>query len=426
MSTANAQIAFYIGLKAFKRTLLNAELSTGNPGVGGTQYLFLLTVKEYNKVYGTSHALLLTDDEFGLEDVDVPTVIVGNEENAIRYCEKEKINWLVFNANVLDRLPSSVFDTKVKIVAWAHNTLSWKRQKIASKAKSIQRVVCVSKSQYESMKDTPCWEKCVCINNIVPAEFCKQATVSTYADKSAVYIGSVMPQKGVHNLLEIWRLVEKKVPNCQLYIVGGANVWNPKTKLGHTVIADVYYDRVIQRRLGRLLHPENVHFMGAKGWKDINRLISNARVGVVNPSHYMRDETFCMSAIEMEAHGLPVVSRQRNDGLNTSIVHSITGFLEKTDNEIAERLVGLLLDENICKQMGEAAKQYAMKFVPRNEIYKWKTIVDDSQCSIVCKTNGMLISDDARLLQHDFVLKLGFLLESGKWIELLLNKLRRK
>ena len=88
MSTANAQIAFYIGLKAFKRTLLNAELSTGNPGVGGTQYLFLLTVKEYNKVYGTSHALLLTDDEFGLEDVDVPTVIVGNEENAIRYCEK--------------------------------------------------------------------------------------------------------------------------------------------------------------------------------------------------------------------------------------------------------------------------------------------------------------------------------------------------
>ena len=394
--------------------------------MGGTQYLFLLTVKEYNRIYGAGQAILLSDGEFGLQDKDIPTLIVGSEKNAVEYCEKAKIDWLVFNANVLNRIPSSVFDTTIKIAVWAHNTLSWKRQKIAAKTKSIQRVVCVSKSQYKNMEDTPCWEKCTYINNVVPLEFCKRATISTHEKPIAVYVGSVMPQKGVHNLLEIWKNVEKEVPTAQLLIFGGANVWNPSAKLGSTGAGDMYYDRVIRRRLDRLDHPENIHFMGAKGWKEISKMISNARVGVVNPSHYMRDETFCMSAVEMEVHGIPVVSRQRHDGLNTTIAHAKTGFLEETDKDIANSLVKLLTTQEFSTEMGITAKEYAEQFVPNNELHKWKDIVDDSISNIVCKKNSAFTSRDAKLLRHDFILKIGFLIESGKGLDLVLRKLGRK
>ena len=80
----------------------------------------------------------------------------------------------------------------------------------------------------------------------------------------AAYIGSIMPQKGVHNLLEIWKYVEANEPEAQLYIYGGANVWNASARLGSNGAADIYYDRVIQRRMKRLKHPENIHLWGQR------------------------------------------------------------------------------------------------------------------------------------------------------------------
>lgn len=426
MMIESVQIAFYIGLRNSKCTLANANLSIGNPGVGGTQYLFLLTVKEYNRVYGAGKAILLTDGEFGLQDEDIPMFVVENEKSAVEYCEKAKIDWLVLNANVLDRVPKSVFDTTVNIAAWAHNTLSWKRQKIAAKTRSIQRVICVSESQYRNMEDTPCWEKCTYINNIIPDEFYNNATLSMHDKPFAAYIGSIMPQKGVHDLLEIWKYVEVNEPEAQLYIYGGANVWNASARLGTSGAADIYYDRIIQRRMKRLKHPENIHFMGAKGWKELDKLLSSTRVGIVNPSHYMRDETFCMSAVEMETHKIPVVSRQRNDGLNTTIPNEKTGFLGKTNKEIASYISQLLRDQNKSLKMGNMARVVAENFTPGHEIYKWRKIAENTGKYIICDFRQNKKSSDAKLLEHDFALKVGYLIESGKGLDLLAKRLKRK
>ena len=419
------KIAFYIELKNSTKTLKEANLNIGNPGVGGTQYLFLLTVKKLNEKYGNETALLLTDGSFGIEEDTIPYRVVESGQAAIKYCEKVGIKVIVFNANILERIKENELKTSIRIVLWAHNTLTWKRQCIAAEVDSINKVICVSKKQYENMKDTPCWNKCTFINNIIPDEFYNKATQSNYSKKEAVYIGSVMPQKGVHNLLEIWKYVEEKAPNAQLYIYGGANVWNPSAKLGGKGAADIYYDRVIQRRLNRLEHPENIHFMGAKGWKDLDRLISSSRVGIVNPSFYMRDETFCMSAVELEAHGIPVISRQREDGINTTIKHGETGFLEKESKNIASRIVSLLQSQGLSEKMGKKARDFSIQFRPENEIYKWMEIIEEQEQVIEC-SRAKKKSKDAKLLEHDFLLKIAFLLESGKAIDLVIRKMKGK
>ena len=165
--------------------------------------------------------------------------------------------------------------------------------------------------------------------------------------------------------------------------------------------------------------------MGAKGWKEIDKMIPRARVGIVNPSHYMRDETFCMSAIELEAHEIPIVSRQRQDGLNTTIIHGETGYLEKKDVDIAKRIVELLHSKKRSIEMGQMARCYVHRFTPENEICKWKEIVDSSRY-IECQIASRGRSKDARLLRYDFFLKVGFLIESGKVIKLFWEKFRRK
>lgn len=420
------RIAFYIELCYLQHRLENADLDIGNPGVGGTQYLFLLNIKYLNRLYGKKCAVLLTDGNFSLNDDDISLVDVGKVEDAISYCKKTGIPTLVINANLIEIINPSALETDVSILLWAHNTLTWKRQCIASKVDSVKKVVCVSEIQYLNMRDTPCAKKCTYINNVIPGFFYHNAHVSDYSERKVIYIGSIMPQKGVHNLIEIWRYVEDKCPDAQLYIFGGANVWNNNAKLGINSAADRYYDKVISRRMKRLKHPQNIHFMGPKGWKEIEPLIVDARAGVVNPSYYLRDETFCMSAIELEAHGLPIVSRDRGDGLKTTVKNNITGYLGRTNRRIADFLISLLNNGDLCKKLGEKAQKHAGNFLVQNEVHKWIDIVDGLNQSGEFQQNRSIISKDGYLLKHDFVLKCLYLLESGKVIDLIKAKIYKK
>ena len=418
------RIAFFINLFNYKNTIEGADLDDGNPGIGGTPYLFLLTVKELNSLYGKDYSILLTNTYFKDADSRLQTDFAESEMDAVKYCERNDIKYLVINANAVDRMEQKVFNTSVNIILWAHNTLTAKRQGIAAKEKSIKWVVCVSKSQYQNMADAPCFDKCTYINNIIPEDFYEKAKISDCSEEKVVYIGSLMPQKGAHNLLEIWKYVEEKLPKAQLYIIGGANVWNANADVRSSG-GDLYYDRVIKKRLNKLQHPENIHFMGAKGWSSIDPFISTFRLGVVNPSYYMRDETFCLSAIEMAAHGLPIVSRQRHDGLATTIIQDKTGFLEKGNKTIAKRIVSVLSDQELCKELGNAGRIHAGCFIDAVVVGKWCEIIDDCIVPEQKKKSSFISSDDA-FLKHDFLLKIAFLIESGKAFDLLLKRIKRK
>ncbi|MGN1456643.1 MAG: glycosyltransferase family 4 protein [Acutalibacteraceae bacterium] len=419
----NYNIAFYLPMNNVRSDMRNADLDEGNPGLGGTQYLFLLTVKHLNREYGNHHALLLTNEDFCLNDSEVPFETANSEKEAIKYCEAHKIEVLTINANAIDAVDKSIFDTNVRIFIWAHNTLTWKRQLLASQINSIERVICVSEKQYLNMADTPCQNKCTYINNIIPEKFYEKATLTDYSTPSAVYIASIMPQKGVHNLLSVWKHVEKVLPESNLYIFGGSNIWNQNKKLGDIGVADIYYERIIRRKLKKLKHSENVHFMGAKGWGEIDLLIKTARVGIVNPSYYLRDETFCMSAVEMEAHGIPVVSRMRSDGLLTTIKNGYSGYLEKKDQKIADRIIEMLQNSENSKQIGMQARAFAEQFLVHKEINKWDEMIKNPLMTSGKVTKHIRKSKDGKLLDHDFFLKLLFTVSSGKIFYLIKKKL---
>ena len=414
-------LAFFIGLKKNHSAIEGADTDKGNPGIGGTQYLFLYTVKLLNRLYGSDYAVLLTDCSFDNPDPGLNIAYAENEEAAAAYCERHGIADLVINANAADRVSPKMFDTNVGIILWAHNTLNAERQKIAAVTKSIKWVVCVSESQYNNMMDTPCFGKCTFINNIIPEYFYEHSALTDYSEQKAAYVGSLMPQKGAHDLLEIWRFVEKKCPQAQLYIFGGARIWDENTDLGKSGAADIFYDRLLQKRLKKLVHPENVHFMGAKGWNYIDPFISTFRLGIVNPSHYMRDETFCLSAAEMAAHGLPIVSRQRNDGLQTTVIHGKTGYLEKSNKAIADRMISILSDKDESRRLGTEGRKYAEKFSMSETVRKWHELAQSS-CGETRSGKSAFFSKDAFLLRHDFRKKLGFLIESGKCFYLVKKK----
>ncbi|HBI6967435.1 glycosyltransferase family 4 protein [Clostridium perfringens] len=417
----NEKIAFYIKMHDKIEVLKNKNLDEGNPGVGGTQYLFLLTIKYLNKIYANNSAILITDGNIGLEDIDIPYHIVNNMDEAFIFCKDNNIKKIVLNANIVSKINDYLYSLDLDIILWAHNTLSFKGQKIAAEKDSIFRVVCVSESQYQNMKDSACFKKCIYINNVITNMFYKNAIITDYSEKKVVYVGSAMPQKGMHNLLDIWRIVEKKEPEAQLYIIGGAKIWNRKTVLGSLNVGDKYYDKLLCNKLKKIKNKNNIHFLGAMGWGNIKEVIKSCRVGVVNPSYYVRDETFCMSAIELETYGIPVVSRNRNDGLKTTIIDGKTGFLKKYNSEIADRIVYLLDDYN-CKKIGVKSRNHAKEFIIEKELKKWK---DLCSCERIKSNHSAKISKDSIYLCWDNFLKFIFVIRSGKVFFILKRKLMK-
>lgn len=387
------RIAFYTKLKNIKNNIVSADFEQGNPGIGGTQYIYLLTVKYLNKMYGEGYSVILTDDEITLSDVEIKCHYT---DNPIDYCEKKGIIMLVFNAYDKLSINFSKLKTDVKIILWAHNTLNNRLQKIAARSESVYRVVCVSESQYNNMIDTECFPKCTYINNIISQTFYENAKTTNYNKKAAVYVGSIVPNKGIHNLIDIWKYVEEK--DIHLYVIGGANMYNPDIELGELGIADVYYEKLIKRKLHKIEYKENIHFLGAMGWDCIKEVISECRVGIVNPSYYLRDETFCISAVELQAHGLPVVSRKRNDGLETTINNGKSGYLKKNNKEIAKGISYILNNPEEASKMGEFAINKAKTFIGFTEVKKWNYLVENIQ-TVQCKKK--YISKDSILVLYD-------------------------
>lgn len=420
------RFCFYLELDKIQPETLNENLDSGNPGLGGTQYLFLLTVHNLNKKYGSDYAVLLTNtDVSSTSNHLIHFINVSDASHAVEYCETNHIDNLVFNVNLAGRVNRSLFDTSVNIILWAHNTVNGKCHRIAATTKSIKWIVCVSESQYENMADTPCFNKCTFINNIIPKEFYDKAHLTDYSENKVAYVGSIMPQKGLHNLIEIWKIVESKSPQTQLYIFGSSNIWNNAVSIDNNIFSDQYYGKVLRKRLNRLAHPENIHFMGAKGWRFLRDYISTFRLGVVNPSYYMRDETFCLSAIEMETMGLPVISRKRHDGLNTSILNEKTGFLGKTNEEIADKILQVVSDVTLAKELGGNARKHSSSFIAEDVVSRWYEL-DKGTIDHGVSVRVKWIPNDSKMLIHDFFLKILFLLESHKISYLVFRPFRRK
>lgn len=416
------RIAFYCELEKLKNKLVSVDLEGGNPGIGGTQYLFLLTVKYLNEIYGENYCILLTDTKIDLQGNGIKTKFVNDVKGAIQYCEDNNIEFITINANIVDKInDKSIWKRNVKFLIWAHNTVNRKIQTIVARNDNIHRLVCVSEKQYLNMVDTKCFNKCTYISNMVTGTFLNNASYSNHSRKKVVYVGSIYPQKGVHNLLDIWKYVLKEEPDAILHIIGGSQVWNPNISTGELGITEPEYEKIIKRKLKKISNMNSVKFLGPMGWNDIRDVLKDVRVGIVNPSYYRRDETFCMSAIEISAHGIPIVSRAKGDGLVSTVINGKTGYLESDNRKIASRIITLLKEDGLSEYMGKNAREYAETFNVISVIDSWEKIMGLEKCNVSNK-NRKIISKDSMLLLHDKFIRYSYYIISGKAIKKIVKK----
>ena len=141
-----------------------SSFQEGNPGLGGTDYEFILVSQHLNKRRNNLNVLLLTRSK-------LPNYIhsqyVSDIAEACEYCKKNNIQIFVVNQSEYEKIPSK-YKSNFSLILWAHNDISNLRLKKIYKDSFVRSVVFCGREFMELYYDNIVMKKSTYIYNIIP------------------------------------------------------------------------------------------------------------------------------------------------------------------------------------------------------------------------------------------------------------------
>lgn len=158
-----------------------------------------------------------------------------------------------------------------------------------------------------------------------------------------IFLGRLHPNKGVYDLIDIWKLVTDKYPNAKLAIIGGGDAG---------IIASVR-KRIANYNLGG-----NIDLIGFLPHdKDVYRVLKSSKIFLFTD----HENGWSLATCEAMACGLPVIA------YNLEIFGTVfqQGFVTVPlydVSEYARKVIAFLADDRARLKLAEEARQQAKEF----------------------------------------------------------------
>lgn len=338
----------------------------GNPGVGGTAFCFLLLMKYLNLYQDTVDYTV-----YHLKDNLLPTgkaKKTASIREALEQAVSDDKELILIRNHQTRETYELMADYSLKYIVWMHNKLTLEEIRLLDRWDAVSRIICVGREMYDYYLDDRIIRKMDVVQNIFVPPDAGTVRGNEYP-LYVTYTGSLTYDKNFHLLAAVWKEIIRQVPDAQLHVIGSGKLYDQGSVMGDMGIADKEYEELFVPFLcdeeGTLL--PSVVFHGIMG-EEKYEIYRQSAVGVVNP---MATETFCLSAIEKEACGIPVVSRRKN-GLLDTVRDGQTGILYKNIKSLAPVIVDLLTDKEKNIRMGQAAAAFARsEFLPEKILPEW-------------------------------------------------------
>lgn len=179
---------------------------------------------------------------------------------------------------------------------------------------------------------------------------------ATLEAKKVVAVGRLNHQKGFDRLIYAWSIVDNVVSGWKLQIVGDGEL---REQLQYHI-----------RELG-LSNQINI----GRAEKDMVSVYKDASILAMSS----RYEGLPMVLLEAQAAGLPIVSFDCKCGPKDVIENGVDGFLVEDGDieQLAQKLVVLMQDANLRKQMGSAAYAHSERYSEERIMKQWTDLFDE-------------------------------------------------
>lgn len=308
---------------------------------------------------------------------------VQSLSHAVGYADAEGIDVLVFNNDDrldIDKSLEHAERTSQSCIVWCQNgpTVEAARRYVASPA--VKRVICVSHPHADVYRDKSIFDKVTVIHNPVDLELYALTEPVPEKGHTVCYVGALTPDKGFHHLARAWPEVRNSFPTATLAVIGSSRLYDRDADLGPLGVAHpAYEEEYLIPQFGhsksRARDQWGVTFEGLLPPTDICSILKRSSVGVVNPNLGGSLETFCVTAAEMQAVGVPVVGGNRK-GLRETVRDGETGLLIDAPDELSAAIEYLLANPDKAHQMGMRGRDWVhQRYDTRHIAARWCTIL---------------------------------------------------
>ena len=224
-------------------------------------------------------------------------------------------------------------------------------EKVLKYSKDLDYFITVSEEQNKFYKKY-FNDKCIYIPNFLEQN---NALTSSLSENRILFVGVLNKDKGIYDLIEVFKKVNSKHHDWVLDIVGSGTEYNNLLK------------KIEKENL-------NINLHGFKTPNYIERLYLNSSIYVMTSSN----EVFNYTILEALSYGLPCVAFDRSIGCKSLITDNYDGYLVKYSDcdKMVRRINELIENKNRRIIMGRNACKKINKYDKNDIKDKWEEIID--------------------------------------------------
>jgi len=168
-----------------------------------------------------------------------------------------------------------------------------------------------------------------------------------------IFVWTVKRDRGLDEIIDIWcQIIFKKLPLAELH-VHGLNVPRKQN-------INIDYDKF------------NIKFFGVVS-RDFLANKYKYSTAMLHPGY---DETFCISALEALASGLPVITFNRT-ALAERVVNNVNGYIVETFEDMAAKAINLAANKCQLSKLSNNAIKSSKKFCWNNVANTWNKYLNN-------------------------------------------------
>ena len=324
--------------------------------------LINLNNKNINKVGGIEHCNIELAKRLSRLGHEVTLVSKIKNKQKFNNITNLPFNYLtsIQNNNLYDIVVSSNYSQAFKFkqksikVLWMHNELqiekSLRKKEFLPIVLNKPHVVFVSKYLKELTTSLyPFKSKTIIPNG------CSELFLNNKRNKNIkpIFIWTVKRDKGLEEIIDIWcQIIFKKLPLAELHL-HGLNVPRKQN-------INIDYDKF------------NIKFFGVVS-RDFLANKYKYSTAMLHPGY---DETFCISALEALASGLPVITFNRA-ALAERVVNNVNGYIVETFEDMAAKAINLALNKSQLSKLSNNAIKSSKKFCWNNVAHTWNKYLNN-------------------------------------------------